>query len=58
MQRQPPGVGDPGQGDVNSLIRKIKPTNFELNSKQQGSEYLASKQPQRSILKVGRGPSN
>jgi hypothetical protein len=40
------------QGDVNSLIRKIKPTNFELTGKQTKNNYNPNKKPQKSNLKV------
>lgn len=39
-------------GNVNSLIRKIKPTNFEFSNKKGNSAYEADKKPLRSILKV------
>ena len=39
-------------GDVNSLIRKIKPTNFEVSNKQDKNNYNSKKTPFKSILKV------
>lgn len=39
-------------GNVNSLIRKIKPTNLEFSNKKGKSDYDAVKKPVRSILKV------
>lgn len=45
-------VSQVGFGDVNSLIRKIKPTNFETSNKTQKNLYVADKKPNKSILKV------